>query len=104
MRTLSKILRRHSPRVVFLSSERDKALACFMDWNTKEMEILRNGILPATSVNRERRSHQQSQPTLKESWPALRELRKETGYQPGEAVRLQLLLIVSPEEVRLRKH
>ena len=58
MRTLSKILRRCSPWVVFLSSERGKVLACFTDWNTKEMEILRSGILPV--AGKECHSHQQS--------------------------------------------
>ena len=78
MRTVSKIPRRYCPRIVFLSGERDKVLARFINWYTKEMEILRNGILPATSVNKECHSHQQLQPALKVSWPALRELRKET--------------------------
>ena len=78
MRTVSKILRFYCPWIVFLSGERDKVLAHFINWYTKEMEILRNGILPATSVNKACHSHQQLQPALKVSWPALREFRKET--------------------------
>ena len=68
------------------------------------MLSMRNGLLPAMSVNKGCHSHQRLQPQPKVTWWAPRELRKEKNTCHLAAIRLQPRPRLSPEETPMWKH